>query len=271
MAEEDDEPQAKNDPPAPLGVPEWMVTYGDLMTLLLCFFVLLFIFSKSDVEKYKSAIGSIQQAFGVQTKRPESPYHAYSPSPNESSVRVTSEAESDLFSTIQEIVNEIIENDPDMQQSMRVQTEESGVKITLYNKDLFYPGTAQLKPNASTHLRPVIEAANRHAFNILIRNNSSKSELNTQYFPSVWELSGARAGAALRALSNAGIGPATRMRIRPLGDENSPDDKQAYQEPRTSAMGLGDSAPLYPENDPRRAAQNSRTEFLFYFPGKEVW
>lgn len=250
MAEEDDDPQTeKQDPPPPMGVAEWMVTYGDMMTLLLCFFVLLFIFSKSDVEKYRSAIGSIQEAFGVQNSRPESPFHAYSPSPNEAAERIISEAENDLYSTLQEIVSDVIETDPDLKQSLRVETEQSGVKVIIQNNRLFLPGTAYMQQDAKILLRPVIDAANRHNFNILVRNNSSKSDLNSQYFPSVWELSGARAGSALRALISVGNIPGTRVK----------------------AMGLGDSAPLFPENDPTNASANNRTEFLFYFPGKEVW
>lgn len=249
MADDDDEQRKSQDPPPPLGVADWMVTYGDMMTLLLCFFVLLFIFSKSDVEKYRSAIGSIQDAFGVQNKRPESPFHAYAPSPNESVERIITEAENDLYSTLQEVVNDVVETDPDLKQSVRIETEQSGVKVIIRNNKLFLPGTSYMQQDARLLLKPVIEAANRHNFNILVRNNSTKSDLNTQYFPSVWELSGARSGSALRALISVGNIPATRAR----------------------AMGLGDSAPLFPENDPENAASNSRTEFLFYFPGKEVW
>lgn len=249
QADDDEEERKAQDPPPPLGVPAWMVTYGDMMTLLLCFFVLLFIFSKTDMEKYRSAVGSIREAFGVQSKRPESPFHAYSPSPNEAVERIISEAENDLFTTIQEVVDDVVKTDPDLKQSMRVETEESGVKVIVRNNKLFLPGTAFLQQDARALMRPVIEAANRHNFNILIRNNTPVSDLSTQYYPSVWELSGARAGAALRALLAAGGVPSSRLK----------------------AMALGDSAPLFPENDPTNASANNRTEFLFYFPGKEVW
>lgn len=246
--EEDDYQREAPDPPPSLGVPGWMVTYGDMMSLLLCFFVMLFIFSKQDTEKYRSAVGSIQDAFGVQNKRPVSPFHAYSPSEDEAA-RIIKNAESDLFSTLQEVVNDVINTDPDLGQSLRVETEESGVKLLVRNNKLFLPGTARLTPGARQLIRPVIEAANKHNFYILIRNNTPKSDLNAQYFPSVWELSGARAGAALRALMDAGEIQSTRLK----------------------AMALGDSAPLFPENDPANSAANNRTEFVFYFPGKEVW
>jgi len=53
-------------PPAEAGAPMWMVTFADLSTLLLCFFVLLLSFSEMDVAKFKQLAGSMRQAFGVQ-------------------------------------------------------------------------------------------------------------------------------------------------------------------------------------------------------------
>jgi chemotaxis protein MotB len=48
------------------GAPKWVVTFGDLMSLLLCFFVLLLSFSEMDRQKYRIVAGSLAQAFGIQ-------------------------------------------------------------------------------------------------------------------------------------------------------------------------------------------------------------
>ena len=48
------------------GAPMWMATFADLMSLLMCFFVLLLSFSEMDVQKYKQIAGSMKSAFGVQ-------------------------------------------------------------------------------------------------------------------------------------------------------------------------------------------------------------
>jgi chemotaxis protein MotB len=53
---------------APSGAPAWMATFADLMSLLMCFFVLLLSFSEMDVNKYKQIAGSMKFAFGVQNK-----------------------------------------------------------------------------------------------------------------------------------------------------------------------------------------------------------
>ncbi len=51
---------------APQGAPAWVMTFADLMSLLMCFFVLLLAFSEMDVSKYKEMAGSLKNAFGVQ-------------------------------------------------------------------------------------------------------------------------------------------------------------------------------------------------------------
>lgn len=50
------------------GIPAWMATFADLMTLLMCFFVLLLSFSEMDVLKFKKLAGSMSSAFGVQRR-----------------------------------------------------------------------------------------------------------------------------------------------------------------------------------------------------------
>ncbi|WDE12915.1 flagellar motor protein MotB [Thalassomonas haliotis] len=60
-----DEEECKCPPP---GLPAWMGTFADLMSLLMCFFVLLLSFSEMDVLKFKQIAGSMKFAFGVQNK-----------------------------------------------------------------------------------------------------------------------------------------------------------------------------------------------------------
>ncbi|MDX2505791.1 MAG: MotB family protein [Gammaproteobacteria bacterium] len=50
----------------PAGIPAWVLTFADLMSLLMCFFVLLLSFAEMDVQKFKQIAGSLKVAFGVQ-------------------------------------------------------------------------------------------------------------------------------------------------------------------------------------------------------------
>lgn len=56
----------ENDCPECPQLPGWLATFADLMSLLMCFFVLLLSFSEMDVQKYKRVAGSLKFAFGVQ-------------------------------------------------------------------------------------------------------------------------------------------------------------------------------------------------------------
>lgn len=57
-----------SDDDGPAGSPAWMATFADLMSLLMCFFVLLLSFAEMDVEKFKQIAGSMKVAFGVQNE-----------------------------------------------------------------------------------------------------------------------------------------------------------------------------------------------------------
>ena len=60
MSEENDCPVCEE------GLPPWLATFADLMSLLMCFFVLLLSFAEMDVLKYKQVAGAMKHAFGVQ-------------------------------------------------------------------------------------------------------------------------------------------------------------------------------------------------------------
>lgn len=63
MADEDED----ECPPCPAGLPAWLATFADLMSLLMCFFVLLLSFSELDAIKFKRLAGQLRNAYGVQT------------------------------------------------------------------------------------------------------------------------------------------------------------------------------------------------------------
>ncbi|MDL2306653.1 OmpA family protein [Desulfovibrio sp. OttesenSCG-928-C06] len=248
MADEDDDaPRDAPDPPAPLGVPEWMVTYGDMMTLLLCFFVLLFIMSKSEEEQYKAVVGSIQNAFGVADSDPRSPFRSHARTPDQHT-QTLGQAEQELMTTVQEAIM-ASQDSQSLEQSMIVDTENRGVVLRIYGDDLFVKGTAQLSKDAQAFLKPVIEAINRHSFDVLVRTNVTQGSLAGNHYASVWELSAARSGSALQALITYGNVKPTRLK----------------------AMGTGDTDLRVPPTDPKSEYYNNRTDFVFYLPGTEFW
>lgn len=63
MAAEEEEEECV----CPDGIPAWVMTFADLMSLLMCFFVLLLSFSEMDALKFKRLAGELRNAFGIQT------------------------------------------------------------------------------------------------------------------------------------------------------------------------------------------------------------
>jgi chemotaxis protein MotB len=243
--ETDESSFSKPVPPPAEGMPGWVLTYGDMVTLLLCFFIMLFILSKQEENKYKSVVGSIQNAFGVTGRDPRTPFI---PRPDETDSATLGQAEAELMETVQKSIQDAT-NANELQNSLIVEVENKGVVLRIYSSDLFEPGTASLKPGADSLLQPIIAALNRHHFNLLVRTNVTSASLNTKLFPSVWEFSAARAGAALNGIILSGHIKGNRLK----------------------AMGSGDTDIRVPPDDPRSEHYNNRTDFIFYLPGTEYW
>ena len=55
----------KKEPDPPRGCPAWLATYGDMITLVLTFFVLLFSMSSLDIEKFKALVKIFQNNPGI--------------------------------------------------------------------------------------------------------------------------------------------------------------------------------------------------------------
>ncbi|MBK6279228.1 MAG: hypothetical protein IPF57_14350 [Gammaproteobacteria bacterium] len=51
-----------------IAIPKWLPTFADMMTLLMCFFVLLLTFAEMDIKRYEQIAGSMSEAFGVQRR-----------------------------------------------------------------------------------------------------------------------------------------------------------------------------------------------------------
>lgn len=127
------------------GAPGWMVTYGDMMSLLLCFFVLLLSFSSISEKKYSKAIHSLKGALGVLPK-------------NTSVIQplLVEQVQPRRYRTIESVARKIRErmlvnnkaNDVDVELD-----EEGGLKINLPSRILFDTAKADLKSEAL----PVLE------------------------------------------------------------------------------------------------------------------
>ncbi len=192
----------KKEPEGGGGAPEWMTTYGDLVTLLMCFFVLLFAFSTIDKQKFVAVMQSFQGSAGVlQSGRsltfadmvfdgmPES-----RETKDQQSIKMRKEIEE-----LEEAIKQFTEKNK-MDFDIAVNADLQGLKITLPDSALFDPAKANIKEDARVILEFLFELLNQEAFqnrHIRIEGHTDNVPINTPQFPSNWVLSATRANTVL--------------------------------------------------------------------------
>jgi len=178
------------------GAPEWMNTYGDLVTLLMCFFVLLFAFSSIDAQKFEAVMQSFQGSAGILsggTSLSEAPY-AFDGMPEDQ----TSSAEMiqlDKLEKLKEEVEEYLEENK-MESVVEIELEARGLVIRFKDNVLFDSGSATIK-TSSYEILDFLSGllTTEELINELIRVEGHTDNIPniSKIYPSNWELSTARA------------------------------------------------------------------------------
>lgn len=193
----------KQKPAASGGSPEWMTTYGDMVTLLLCFFILLYSYSVIDVVKFQQIISSIQVTFLGERGIMES---SIDPSRGELVELQVDHKYQDVIVTYQAISEYLREEGLD--EVIKVRIEERGVVLEIQDRILFDSGRAEIKPDAADLLVKVAGILERVPNQIIVEGHTDNVPINTPQYPSNWELSVDRAVRVVRYFSERhGINP----------------------------------------------------------------
>lgn len=221
----------------------WLLTYADLMNLLLILFILLYTMSKMDIVKYQTVAASLRAAFGetsatqVIGESGANPglinLEGSSPSPV-----VQAQMEEQQMQEIQEEVTEVIKQ-KGLEGQVDVTIQERGIVISIEEKVLFKSGSADLD-DASKH---TIEMIGKVLLalpgkQIRVEGHTDNAPIKTSRFPDNQELSTARANSVWRILvHNVGMNPNA-----------------------LSATGYGEFRPKMPNDTPEHMAQNRRVD-----------
>ena len=217
------------------GVAPWMATFADLMTLLLTFFVLLLSFATMDAIKFREALGSVKDALGVPWKHVgEFEAVATSPAQPDTNGPPVLEDRALLEELKQAIAMERLQDVIDTEISGR------GVLLRISGRALYPQGEATLKEAAHSMLGRVAKLAGRSDHHIMIEGHTDNIPIQTSRFPSNWELSTARAIAAMQYLVDSGV-DATRVGV----------------------AGYADLRPIRENDTDVNRAVNRRVEFVF--------
>ena len=220
------------------GAPLWVVTFGDLMSLLMCFFVLLLSFSEMDRKKYKMVSGSMAQAFGIQRERPvfESPRGQKMIAKEFDQAVIITKIEESIKPIIEEIKNEYEE----LKDAVELEVGEDTVTIRMMGETTFDTGKAELRPVFRTLLKKIGAVLGQTKGEIIIAGHTDNVPLSGGLFGSNLGLSMARAGSVAEYLLRT----------------TSIDPK------RLSTMGFGEYRPLTSNNTVQGRRKNRRVEII---------
>ncbi len=192
-------PRSKSDD-ADEGADDWLLTYGDLMTQLVCFFVLLMSFSIISNMKFRAAIASLQESLGGTGVLPE--YQALV-----DEVAHVGESEDEMLMELKSTLDMRAE-EYRMSAYMETEMRGEGLAIILKQKEpsvFFDTADARIKEEAYPILDQIGQLIKDLPNEIRIEGHTDSRPINTPQFPSNWELSVMRATSVLRYMANAGV------------------------------------------------------------------
>ena len=170
---------------------DWIFTYGDLVTLLLCFFILLFSMCRTDVEKSKQISASLK---GMP---PGSPF-------------IFNGQSSNLDKASKELEQLEVPDD------VTINASKAGVEVTFSKTVAFEQGSVSISEKAKKTLDKMLPIIGQLQNNIEISGHTDESDSNKKY-PSSWELSVARA-SVIAAFLESKLIPVERIQVAGYGD-----------------------------------------------------
>lgn len=224
----------------------WLATFADLITLLMCFFVLLFAMSTTQQETYKELVQSLRSALGAQTipeagTREGLTMHAV-PSEEPTEIQQIDELGGMIEKELDDIVSEVRElvlfNK--LGGEVSVVKTEAGVVITMSDLLLFNKGGTRLSEKGLDILQKVASVLSKLAYQVKIKGHTDSTPITSALYPSNWELSAARAAMVVRLLVANGVPP-------------------QY----ISAEGYAHYHPVATNDTPRGRALNRRVEIVY--------
>lgn len=209
----------------------WELSFADMMTLVLCFFILVVAVSEVDRAQYDQVADSLGEAMGA--KAPE-------------------KAKPDIPSEWRQKLKKLEDVRRDMQARVRtspdalsLEMRPDAVAVNLHGQVFFGLGSAELTATARDILDDLAPSILNLPYRVTVEGHTDDIPITSAQFPSNWELSASRASAVARFLIERGF-PASQVQVK----------------------GLADTHPLHPNRDvygnpiPANQAKNRRIVIL---------
>ena len=241
MAEENNQPQEEKKQEkcdCSGGAPAWMVTYSDLVTLLLTFFVLLMSMANLDPVRFTEASSSLKDAFGMHSR----PAHVefaipILPAPPKTKFNpVQTEMTTKIYSRVKAQIEDL-----DLGKDVEaIKQDDNTIILRVNNTVLFKPGEHRVAPQAFPTLRKIADMIRPLPMTLRIEGHTDDQLISTTPSYDNWDLSIARAVSVTKFYEQGALLPLDRM----------------------SAIGYGAERPLFTNINEENRSRNRRVDFV---------
>lgn len=264
----------EHDCDCPAGAPGWLATFADLMSLLMCFFVLLLSFSEMNVPKFKQASGSLKNAFGIQRivmadaipLGTSAIMTEFSPGKPDlvqfdtiaQNFQINVPTVEDFEKKKEEEEKKIADEKADkLKEALKKDIDKGNIEIDKQGKNVilrikeqasFPSGSDRFQKKFIPTLQKILAAVQKMQGKITVAGHTDDIPIKTKRFRSNWELSAGRAVTVAQAMMKFGKIPSKRVEVR----------------------GHADTVPLEPNRDAESRARNRRVEIIIGTDAKEV-
>ncbi len=232
----------EEEPEEPEEAQEWLATFADLSTLLLCFFVLLYSMSSVDAQKFQMTFSSIRDSFGGDSDVQMSMPVESTPADSQNLDQMVREQEEIMeaqrltYNNIQSFITQQA-----MQDQITAVFDDGKIILTVPGDVLFNPASELLSANAERALYTLLnifQQNSNQSINIHGYSDNTPVPRGARFYDN-WELSTLRAINVLRYYLNSGV-----------------------DSDRIVASGMGELNPKFPNDTDAHKAQNRRVEFI---------
>ena len=217
---------------------KWMVTFSDLITLLLTFFVLLLTMCSLEAGKVEQFQAACSEAMGILLEGKYSEVEERIITSSKRKIDEQALKVENILKQFSGIKTMLISEDKGGH--LKFKELERGLSIVMKNDLLFNSGKSEINPEGISVLRDIASKIENFEGEVIVEGHTDNVSIRTEKFPSNWELSISRAVNIVRFL-------AEEVGIKPI---------------KMSAVGYADTKPVVSNDTPEKRRRNRRVEII---------